>query len=777
MGGKGKGGGYPWWLHVKSKGGGDKGGSGGGDHYGNGGSSGGNGAGSSGSFSNGAASNKISEPPMSKQRKLDTSIYSDLGSFRPQTELEKYCCNNIEGAGYGAYKDLKGEWKHDESSGRGQQQQSHTVFVDHVQGDSYAPPSHVRVRFKHTHCSSFFPRELLFDGLTREGRENMHLNRAACDFMQRLMFDYLRGKRLNEAADSSTGGGGKGGKGGWGSSKGGDIQIDTPSQFVLQRSAVVLTQDYCEVRCTISLPAHGRTCEGKKAALGFCNLLRVAEKCLLWENLKPLMGELREHLQCVADQQFLRNYVSDHGLVAFVADGSILPRKAGNDDRPMDKSAVVAFQSPESLAITVDLPPTAKVDKICGTATMDSSSAFSPASRTSTPQKSVPREIRGMAIKRGITLIVGGGFHGKSTLLQALQTGVYDSVPHDGRELIVTDTEAYKIRSEDGRPVLSVDISPFIKNLPGNSTGGGLTLTNNSTSKKLSTTHFSTQDASGSTSQAANIAEAIEAGVTTFLIDEDTCATNFMVRDRKMQQLVHKDKEPIQPFLEKVADLYLVEKISTVLVVGASGDFFDVADTVVCMENYEVKDVTDEAKRIAQMAANDPPGRSGDDPSSVVVSGRGEKFNIRKRSLPLNGLSSSREGQGQNGCAADGKASARSLRVIQYGEQEVELTYMEQLVELSQAKALCDLLGDSCESNGILKKIAAKSGGSVGENSFRALLDAVDNALEFGLEGAGGGASGLDLLSRFSGPQGFYAKPRKLEIAACVNRLRTAKFQ
>ena len=150
---------------------------------------------------------------------------------------------------------------------------------------------------------------------------------------------------------------------------------------------------------------------------------------------------------------------------------------------------------------------------------------------------------------QGITLIVGGGFHGKSTLLNALEAGVYNHKPNDGRELVITDPDVVKIRAEDGRSVSGVDISPFINNLPFGQ----------------ETTQFSTENASGSTSQAANIMEALECEeLLRMLVDEDTAATNFMIRDQRMQQLIAKDKEPITPFIDRVRQLYNEHNVSTI---------------------------------------------------------------------------------------------------------------------------------------------------------------------------------------------------------------------
>jgi len=325
-----------------------------------------------------------------------------------------------------------------------------------------------------------------------------------------------------------------------------------------------------------------------------------------------------------------------------------------------------------------------------------------------------------MGIRRGISVIVGGGFHGKSTLLQALQVGIYNKVPGDGRELVVCEPGAVKIRSEDGRSIKSVDISPFINNLPFGKT----------------TTCFSTADASGSTSQAANIMESLEAGGTTLLIDEDTCATNFMIRDAKMRKLVATDKEPITAFVAKVRPLSDEHEVSTILVVGGTGDFFSVADTVIMMDEYRACDVTDKAKEIAESAA------SAASPAATFG-------HITHRCLQRRGL------------AADGKVVARSLRCIQYGETEVELSGIEQLVETSQARAIGDALqrlgdGDLLDSR-------------------KSLTDVVQQ-LEQMLQGDGKpvGEQGLDSLSRFREPCPFYVMPRGIEIAAAVNRLRTA---
>ena len=192
--------------------------------------------------------------------------------------------------------------------------------------------------------------------------------------------------------------------------------------------------------------------------------------------------------------------------------------------------------------------------------------------------------ITGMGIPKGITLIVGGGYHGKSTLLKALELGVYDHVKGDGREFVITDPTAMKIRAEDGRSITNTDISMFINNLPNGK----------------NTVSFDTEDASGSTSQAANVVEAMETDSSLFLIDEDTSATNFMIRDELMQRVVLREQEPITPFIERIRELYERYGISSIIVAGSCGSYFHPADHIIQMDQYIPKDITTAAKDAAK---------------------------------------------------------------------------------------------------------------------------------------------------------------------------------
>ena len=276
-----------------------------------------------------------------------------------------------------------------------------------------------------------------------------------------------------------------------GSGKSGVLATTRPGQEVMARSACEVRGGAVTLRFEAGLPAHGRTVDGRAAAKMLLDFVpECVERTLFVDD--GLLDQAWAAVE-LADfnQRAAREQMEASDLVAFVANGSILPRESGVSQRPL-KSAL-AFEAPAEQRVVLDLPHRGKV--------------------------------AGMGIKRGVTLIVGGGYHGKSTLLRALQDGVYNHVAGDGRELVLTDSTAVKLRAEDGRAVSGVDISLFIRDLPDG----------------RDTSRFSTVDASGSTSQAAATVEAYEAGARALLIDEDTSATNFMVRDALMEAVVAKE--------------------------------------------------------------------------------------------------------------------------------------------------------------------------------------------------------------------------------------------
>jgi len=319
----------------------------------------------------------------------------------------------------------------------------------------------------------------------------------------------------------------------------------------------------------------------------------------------------------------------------------------------------------------------------------------------------------GMGVPEGVTLVAGGGFHGKSTLLSALSWGVYDHVPGDGRELVVTRPDAVKVRAEDGRSVAGVDISAGIGELPGG----------------RSSRNFSTTNASGSTSQAANIAEALEVGTSLLLVDEDTSATNFMIRDERMRELVR--KEPITPFIDLVRPLHRLLGVSTVVVVGGVGNYLDVADRVILLEDYIPRDATAQAREVRDKF-----------PPRVPLEDR-EASLPRPRYLRLSSLDLWR-GQRET-------ARGKGLRSMELGRERVDLSYLEQLAEPGQTEAIARIVG----------KLA--SGGN------RGMREAVESALAT-LED-----DGLDSLGRSNGHPGELSLPRAHELAAVINRVRSLR--
>jgi len=486
---------------------------------------------------------------------------------------------------------------------------------------------------------------------------------------------------------------------GWRSGKSGMIAIDVGGQEVLERTACKVTSKWVEARIYVGLPAAGRRILGREAGTILCDQVpKISEQGLLWQHHSE--EEANAFVDCVENQEFIRSRLEERGLIAFVADGAILPRVSGNNQRPLARQDAVLFESPESLRVTLDLP-------------------------NSLPGKSPPpNRISGMGIPKGVTLVVGGGYHGKSTLLQALERGVYPHIPGDGREYVVTCRNAVKIRAEDGRRIEQVDISPFITNLP----------------RGLDTRGFCTENASGSTSQAANIIEALEMGTQVLLLDEDTSATNFMVRDVRMQVLVHKAFEPITPFIERVHEIHDRFNVSTVLVMGGCGDYFDVADTIIMMREYLPQDATAEARRVAEEHAT---GRRMESPPSLT-------WKLARTPVP----DSFDPSRGKKRVKVDAKA----LDQLLYGTHTIDLRGVEQLVDFSQTRAV-----------GMAIHLAA-SRFMDGKRPLKEVLDQLDAYLD---------STGLDPLDPFHRSErhpGSFARPRKCEIAAAINRLRAARF-
>nr|WP_319374792.1 ABC-ATPase domain-containing protein [uncultured Methanobacterium sp.] len=488
-----------------------------------------------------------------------------------------------------------------------------------------------------------------------------------------------------------------------GSGKSGIIHIDNGNQEILERSSVNISSDRLEIRFQLGLPARGRRILGREAQRILMKILpEIVSYSCFYENLHT--DELTKHIQCFEDAKYLRNQLKERELVSFIADGAILPRESGVSDKPLQNA--VAFKSPSSLQVTLET------------------------------HQGV---ISGIGIPEGVTLIVGGGYHGKSTLLRAMELGVYNHLPGDGREMVITREDAVKIRAEDGRRVEKVDVNSFIHHPPGIG----------------DTTNFSTENASGSTSQAANIIESLEASSKLLLFDEDTSATNFMIRDERMQRLVSSDKEPITPFIDRVGELYRDHGVSSIRVMGGSGDYFQKADTVVMMDHYQPHNVTLEARKIAEEM-----------PLKRRTESKG-KFGYRQR-YPHPESIKPYKGKRL-------KLDSRGVSNLIMGPLTIDLSQIEQLVESSQTRAISYALYQFHEnftrnSDGHSRKVnrnSRKANSKIGDFNMGDVLDYLENRIN---------TEGLDFLapSGRNKPHNI-SRPRRYEIAAAMNRLRTFK--
>ena len=550
----------------------------------------------------------------------------------------------IDGKGYKAYKVLEGKYDI----------KKYVLSIDHVQGDPFASPSRVRIIIDNKIAQ--IPEEL-FDNKNKEI--------AVCDFLTRLF-----SKNIKNQSEKI-----------FGSGKSGLIEISRCPQEILERTAIIRNKNFFEARFYVGFPARGRSVLARELEKIIFNIIpNIVENTFIYKNINKL--NLINRVKLIEDQFYIRKNLKEKGLVAFVANESILPRESGVSARPLRNGK--KFISPQALEVEFDTPNRGK--------------------------------IKGMGIPKGITLIIGGGYHGKSTLLKALELGIYNHIEGDGREFVITDESALKVRAEDGRAITSTDISLFINNLPNGK----------------DTVKFNTENASGSTSQAANIIEAIESKSKVLLIDEDTSATNFMIRDDIMQQLVVKEKEPITPFIDVAKSLYKQLGISTILVAGSCGDFFDIADLVIQMDSYEPYEVTAKAKELSRgkVSLRDDLDISIDfgrvlDKGSISEGPKG----IKIKTLGKDGLSINKE--------------------------NIDLKSVEQIVD-----------GEQINTIGMaIKFIEDKYSGK--DLTIEKIADEIEKDITKNLIG----------IDNIKGGNGSLAMPRKQEILCAINRLRTLKIK
>lgn len=461
----------------------------------------------------------------------------------------------IDGRSYAAYKAIVGRYR---------SPLGWVLYIDRIQPDPYAPPTAIRVVLPlaltgaDARLTGFTPRltgadtrptgtnETLTEANETLTEANEHLTAsptravALRDYLARTLRELLKGQA---------------------------ISIAPAGQEILERSSVNLHETwqddfstpafnapgpYLELRLRWSLPAFGREIAGRQAARNLnLDLARAVAGLDLRES--ELGAAAWKHCQVAEDHAALQEILVERGWVAFLADGANLARRSGVSQLPLEGG--VPLTAPETLAQTVQLPHAGAV--------------------------------RGTAIPAGVTVIAGGGYHGKSTLLNAIARGIYPHIPGDGRELVATVPEAMAVRAADGRAVTGVDLRPFISHLPG---------------RDADPAQFTTANASGSTSQAASIMESLELwgqpAQAALLLDEDTCATNLLIRDQRMRALVSSEREPITPLVDRIRALHRERGISTLIVMGGSGDYLDVADQVLIMDSYRLVDATAQARQV-----------------------------------------------------------------------------------------------------------------------------------------------------------------------------------
>jgi len=457
---------------------------------------------------------------------------------------------------------------------------------------------------------------------------------------------------------------------------------------VLERNAVRFDAADVRMAFQISLPASkDNRILGRQA---LCMLTR--EMPAIVQALKASIArsaQLKKHCDVIEDWVVLQSRLPRYGLIAFIGDGAILPRQSGVCQAPMEEGAV-AFQAPDRLAVEVEFPNAGRM--------------------------------RGLGIRPGVNVLIGGGFHGKSTLLNALAMGVYPHIPADGRERVVTHHDTAFVCAEEGRAINGLDISGFIDNLPGRSDAK----------------RFRTQNASGSTSQAAAIIEAVLAGAKLLLIDEDSSATNFLIRDHNMRNLIPED--PITPLFDRVRELHDTHDVSTLIVAGGSSEYLGVAQHVIAMRNYLPVCMTEQARRLALPQPCKPAGPlTISDRRRLLIGNFDPAYHARRLDKTI---------------GVRIKPLRLQERILEYGDAQLDLSKLIALVDPQQVLALGYAL------------LLARIKYSDKPMSPSALAAALHARIE---------AQGLEILCGNDNKPLFLARPRQLELAGAINRLRNLR--
>lgn len=561
---------------------------------------------------------------------------------------------SLEGKPYAAYQALEGAYRFERF----------VLYVDRVVPDPPGIPASMRVRVDQAEAR--FPKDLWSSRMRRVALE---------DYVARRWLDGIR-----KIART------RGGRGAF--------TVDIGGQAILERTACRVAEDFVEVRGGMVLPAEGRKVAAKSAqTLFFEDLPQIVDGALIHPNQNP--APIQRQVEVAEDAEASRTQLAAHGLVAFLADGSVLPRE-GTSDRPQ-LSRLVPLQAPEELRVTLTLPHRGPVT--------------------------------GLGIPRGVTVIMGSPFSGRSTLLGAIAACVNMHIPGDGREYCGTMPDAVMVRTDESRRIEGVNFAPFISALPGGE----------------DPTRYRTEHAPEIVSQGAAIVEALETGCSLLLIDEDTSAAGFLSRDALWQRLNPHAQIPLTPLADLLRPLYEEHGVSTIIVTSLGHEYVPVADTVLAMDGFRPRVVTAVAKQAAAEVG------------WHRLEGKGRFGGIHHRiPLPesLNALRG-RKLRGETPHQRGGPPETPS-RAVMLGREFIDLTQVEQLVDPAQARAIAAAL-----------VFAADRGYADGVRTIREILGLLEMEIA---------QHGLEVLSQ-EGPPGDFALPRRHEIAAALNRLRTLRVK
>ncbi len=461
--------------------------------------------------------------------------------------------------------------------------------------------------------------------------------------------------------------------------------VPHPTQAILPRNALLLTKEYIEVRIRIVLPVQTIAMDGDAVVaidgemaqqIFFENLPEVISNSLLYCNIETADADAFVNNMEDADQ--LRQHLGASGQISFVAEGALLTR-IKSEDTP-DYERLIPLEVDDSLIDEVEVPH-------AGT-------------------------VRGLGIPHGLTLILGESNGGRVDLTEAIAQGIYNHVPGDGRESVVTVADAVAIHSEAGRSIQQVDISAFATEL----LDGG------------NPASYSCKSAGSFSSQAASTVEALEAGARVLLYDEHSSSSTFLSSDTRVSPLLGKS---IRNSLASRARQMVDELGISIVVAGSSlvAEFIPIADKILRVENYRVSDITEEAKEL-----------------DIVPSVADSSVNLSSM------LSRSRWVMPSSIDPSIGRED-----IVIHADEEDFLQFGRSIVDLGALKQICD--ADQARAIGFVlyySKLRYMDEGY----PLREILDLVDRDLS---------NEGLNALSRDA--RGDLARPRRYEVAATLNRL------